>query len=109
MKMKFRSSLFLSLLLFPVNAYASGNDVIYFAWLEISLFIIMVIFMFVSKLNIKYRIFVFIAYIISMPISFWTMNFIPVDYGSSFINNINILMQIFFCGAAWVWCVRKLK
>jgi len=107
MKMKFKPSLFLLLLLFPTNAYASGNDVIYFAWLEISLFIVMVIFMFASKLNIKYRAFVFMTYIISMPISFWAMNFIPESYGSSLMNNLNILVQIFFCGSAWIWCAHK--
>jgi len=107
MKMKFKPSLFLLLLLFPTNAYASGNDIFFLIWGEVGLLVAILFFIFASRLTLKSRAIVFIVYVISTSIVFLLTADIPYNRNIVLIDCVNILVPMLSCFFTWRWLVKK--
>jgi hypothetical protein len=96
-------------LVIPSVAYASGGDILSLMWIELGLFIAILIFTFLSKLAIKYRAIVFFIYVISVIVAMWSTSSLPYSDNIVFINSTSILLPIGACLLGWRWCVKQSK
>ena len=96
-------------LVIPSVAYASGGDILSLMWIELGLFIAILVFTFVSKLALKYRATVFFIYVISVIIAMWSTSSLPYSDNIVLINSTSILLPIAACVLAWRWCVKQTK
>jgi hypothetical protein len=94
-------------LVIPSVAYASGGDILSLIWIELGLFIAILIFAFVSKLALKYRAIVFFTYVISVIVAMWLTSSLPYSDNLILINGTSIIFPIAACAFAWRWCVKQ--
>ncbi|MBC3872584.1 hypothetical protein [Undibacterium flavidum] len=81
----------------PSVAYASGGDILSLMWIELGLFIAILIFSFASKLALKYRATIFFTYVISVAIAIWLTSSMPYLDNLILINSTNFLLPIIAC------------
>lgn len=93
----------------PSITYASGGDILSLVWIEFGLFFAILIFLFISKLDLKYRATVFVVYVISVIISTWSTSSLAYLENSNFINCTSTIIPLAASGFAWWWCVKQTK
>jgi hypothetical protein len=84
----------------PYFCFASGNNVIPFLLLEISLIISFVIFMFIVKMNKKAKMFLALTFVISNVIAYFIIYDLPYSKNIFFINLFTIgfpILSVFIC------------
>lgn len=96
-------------LVIPSVAYASGGDILILMWMELGLFIAILIFTFVSKLALRYRAIVFSIYVISVIVATLSTSSLPYLDNIVLIGSISILLPVAACLLAWRWCVNQTK
>lgn len=96
-------------LMIPSIVYASGGDILSLMWIELGLFIAILVFISVSRLPLKYRATVFFTYVITVIISTWLTSTVPYLDNIFLINSTSILIPITGCLLAWRWCVKQSK
>jgi hypothetical protein len=81
-------------LVIPSVAYASGGDILSLMWIELGLFIVILIFAFVSKSSLKYRLIVFFTYVISVVVAIWLTSSSLYSDNLMLINGTSIILLI---------------
>ncbi len=93
----YRSMIFLlSLIFFPSLLMASGGDVLMLMWLEIGLFIAMMLFLAFVERSVKGKLTIILFYIISVGLTLWITSNLPYIKNMLMINTICIGVPMIF-------------
>lgn len=106
--MKLRTSILASILMgIPTFAHASGGDVLSLLWLEAGLFVVALIFLITSRLDIKQRVIVFFSYFVSAILVLKLTSKLPYTDNIVFINTVSIFVPIIISLFIWIWYAKK--